>query len=109
MHMQVEFTLVVCSQVLKFHNYNVCITVLSSSVFYPGVRGRSVRQADVSERTHFPRKFCPTGQSILSASRIICPGLGGKSVHQENVSGLDPIIDIALLQLLVRARLPEPN
>ena len=23
--------------------------------------------------THFPGKFCPTGQEILSASRIICP------------------------------------
>ena len=30
-----------------------------------GVGGKSVRQADVSGRTHFPRKFCPTGQDIL--------------------------------------------
>ena len=45
------------------------------------VRGKSVRQADVSGGTHFPRKFCPTGQEILSASRIMCPGLGGKSVR----------------------------
>ena len=54
-----------------------------------GVGGKSVRQADVSGGTHFPRKFCPTGQDILSASRIMCPGLGGKSVRQENVSGPD--------------------
>ena len=46
------------------------------------VRGKSVCQADVSVGPHFPRKFCPTGQGILSASRIICPGLGGKSVCQ---------------------------
>ena len=45
----------------------------------------------MSGGTHFPRKFCPTGQDILSASRIICPGLGGKSVRQKNVSGPDPI------------------
>ena len=45
----------------------------------------------MSGGTHFPRKFCPTGQDILSASRIICPGLGGKSVRQENVSGPDII------------------
>ena len=43
----------------------------------------------MSGGTHFPRKFCPTGQEILSASRIICPGLGGKSVRQENVSRPD--------------------
>ena len=47
-----------------------------------GVGGKSVHQADVSGGGHFPRKFCPTGQDILSASRIICPGLGGKSVRQ---------------------------
>ena len=58
---------------------------------FSGVGGKSVRQADVSGGTHFPRKFCPTGQDILSASRIICPGLGGKSVRQENVSGPDII------------------
>ena len=46
----------------------------------------------MSGGTHFPRKFYLTGQDILSSSRIICPGLGGKSVHQENVSGPDPII-----------------
>ena len=34
----------------------------------------------MSGGTRFPRKFYPTGQDILSASRIICPGLGGKSV-----------------------------
>ena len=62
---------------------------------YAGVGGKSVRQADVSGGTHFLRKFCPTGQDILSASRIVCPGLGGKSVHQENVSGPDPIIGLA--------------
>ena len=62
---------------------------------HSGVGGKSVRQADVSGGTHFPRKFCPTGQDILSASRIICPGLGGKSVRQENVSGPDPIISLA--------------
>ena len=50
------------------------------------VGGTSVRQADVSRETHFPRKFCPTGQDIQSTSRIICLGLGGKSVPQENVS-----------------------
>ena len=47
--------------------------------------------------TYFPRKFCPTGQDILSASRIMCPGLGGKSVRQENVSGPDPIIGLAYM------------
>ena len=31
-----------------------------------GVGGKSVRQADVSGGTHFPRKLCPTGQDILS-------------------------------------------
>ena len=31
-----------------------------------GVGGKSVRQADVSGGTHFPRKLCPTGQEILS-------------------------------------------
>ena len=62
---------------------------------HDGVGGKSVRQADVSGGTHFPRKFCPTGQDILSASRIICPGLGGKSVRQENVSRPDPIISLA--------------
>ena len=49
----------------------------------------------MSGGTHFPRKFCPTGQDILSAPRIICPGLGGKYVHQENVSGPDPIVGLA--------------
>ena len=48
----------------------------------------------MSGGTHFPRKFCPTGQDILSAW-IICPGLGGKSVRQENVLGPDPIIALA--------------
>ena len=39
-----------------------------------GLGGKSVRQADVSGGTHFPRKLCPTGQDILFvASRIICP------------------------------------
>ena len=61
----------------------------------PGVGGKSVRQADVSGGTHFPRKFCPTGQDILSAPRIMCPRLGGKYVRQENVSGPDPIIFLA--------------
>ena len=60
-----------------------------------GVGGKSVCQADASGGTHFPRKFCPTGQDILSTSRIMCPGLGGKSVRQENVSGPDPIIGLA--------------
>ena len=46
----------------------------------------------MSGGTHFPSKFCPTGQDILSASRIMCPGLRGKSVRQENVSGPDPIM-----------------
>ena len=46
----------------------------------------------MSGGTHFPRKFCPTGQDILSASRIMCPELGGISVRQENVSGPDPIV-----------------
>ena len=32
---------------------------------------------------------------VLSASMIMCPGLGGKSVRQENVSGPDPIIGLA--------------
>ena len=49
----------------------------------------------MSGGTHFPRKFCPTGQDILSAPRIICPGLGGKYVRQENVSGPDPIVGLA--------------
>ena len=49
----------------------------------------------MSGGTHFPRTFCPTGQDILSTSRIMCPGLGGKSVRQENVSGPDPIIGLA--------------
>ena len=31
-----------------------------------GVGGKSVRQADVSGGTLFPRKLCPTGQDILS-------------------------------------------
>ncbi len=31
-----------------------------------GVRGNCVRQENVSGGTHFPRKFCPTGQDILS-------------------------------------------
>ena len=31
-----------------------------------GVGGKSVRQENVSGGTHFPRKFCPTGQDILS-------------------------------------------
>ena len=53
---------------------------------------KSVHQADVSEGTHFPRKFGFTGQDILSAPRIICPGIKGKSVYQENVSGSDPIL-----------------
>ena len=56
-----------------------------------GVKGKFVCQADVSRRTYFPRKFCHTGQDILSASRI-CPGLGGKSASQENVHGPDPIV-----------------
>ena len=30
------------------------------------VGGKSVRQENVSGGTHFPRKFCPTGQDILS-------------------------------------------
>ena len=34
--------------------------------FRAGVGGKSVRQADVSGGTHFPRKLCPTGQDILS-------------------------------------------
>ena len=59
---------------------------------YTVVGGKSVRQANVSGETYFPRKFYPTGQDILSASRIMCPGLGGKSVHQENVSRPDPIL-----------------
>ena len=33
---------------------------------HAGVGGKSVRQADVSGGTHFPRKPCPTGQDILS-------------------------------------------
>ena len=49
----------------------------------------------MSGGTHFPRKFCPTGQDILSAPRIICPGLEGKYVRQENVSGPDPIVGLA--------------
>ena len=61
------------------------IVIYVTSRFETVVGGKSVRQADVSGGTHFPRKFCPTGQDILSASRIICPGLGGKSVRQENV------------------------
>ena len=40
-----------------------------------------LKHSDMSGRTYFPRKFCPTGQDILSASRIICPWLGGKSVQ----------------------------
>ena len=32
----------------------------------------------MSGGTRFPTKFYPTGQDILSASRIICPGLGDK-------------------------------
>ena len=35
-------------------------------VRWSGVGGKSVRQADVSGGTHFPRKLCPTGQDILS-------------------------------------------
>ena len=65
------------------------IAIYDCTIFQPGVGGKSVRQADVSGGTHFPRKFCPTGWDIQSASRIICPGLGGKSVRQENVSGPD--------------------
>ena len=62
----------------------------SLNVFYlnksgPGVGGKSVRQADVSGGTHFPGKFCPTGQDMLSASRIMCPGLGGISIRQKCV------------------------
>ena len=60
-----------------------------------GVGGKSVRQADVSGGTRFPRKFCPTGQDIPFASWIMCPGLGGISVRKENVSGPDPIIGLA--------------
>ena len=37
-----------------------------SKVIGAGVGGKSVRQADVSGGTHFPRKLCPTGQDILS-------------------------------------------
>ena len=72
-----------------------CTCTYAQLAFSTGVGGKSVCQADVSGGTHFPRKFCPTGQDILSASRIICPGLGGKSVRQENVSGPDPIIALA--------------
>ena len=50
----------------------------------------------MSEGTHFPRKFCPNGQDILSASKIICPGLGGKSVRQENVFVLRSVPDFIL-------------
>ena len=40
------------------------------------IGGKSVRQADVSGGTHFPRKLCPTGQDIATVrSRITCPGL----------------------------------
>ena len=61
----------------------------------------------VSEENLSARPMCPGGHiflgnsvlpdriSILSASRIICPGLGGKSVRQENVSGPDSIIFLA--------------
>ena len=66
-----------------------------SSLISTAVGGKSVRQADASGGTHFPRKFCPTGQDILSAPRIICPGLGGKYVRQENVSGPDCIVGLA--------------
>ena len=63
------------------------------------VGGKSVRQANASGGTHFPRKFCPTGQDILSYRTgytvLMCPGLGGKSVRQENVFRPDPIIGLA--------------
>ena len=71
----------------------LCILIFRSSIVWTGVRGKSVSQAIdniVSYTiyglamcpggTRFPRKFCPTGQYILSAPRIICPGLGRKSV-----------------------------
>ena len=46
----------------------VCYNCLCSREIpkFPDVGGKSVRQADVSGGTHFPRKFCPTGQDILS-------------------------------------------
>ena len=37
----------------------------------PGVGGNCVRQENMSRGTHFPRKFCPTGQDILSILGLI--------------------------------------
>ena len=44
----------------------VLVKVSNHETSYTGVGGKSVRQADVSGGTHFPRKPCPTGQDILS-------------------------------------------
>ena len=50
----------------KVNTINFIRINVSCGRIYAGVGGKSVRQADVSGGTHFPRKLCPTGQDIVS-------------------------------------------
>ena len=64
MDIQARFSAVLkVSKVVKWSRIFVRLAKFFSR---SGVGGKSVRQADVSGGTHFPRKLCPTGQDILS-------------------------------------------
>ena len=70
-----------------------CGPLYRKSQYRAGVGGKSVCQDDV-----FPRKFDPVVPDRIyyppPSRKYVCPGLGEKSVRQENVSELDSILDL---------------